>query len=273
MFFDSRLCLTLKRLFSNYKEIKKFLNNSKETKIIYFELDSKILFAHLKYDIFSTVSNLIESAKNHNLKEVDLKIKQYLNDDWPENIHNLKLLLKLIWLIKNLRNTEVKNPFQLLFCGDGYFCHPGTTRLLVSCYLLPTKKIKGFYLWNKNLDKNPFILNYYHKEIKNSFYFLKIFSFLAPFKIKYLKLSEKTDCSDSDDLENSNRMFQMAQKCFLEYNDTFEIDFLTFHQSIHWEKIKKGIYLNDNITFHSEDFCTLAGINFKKINNFWIKQD
>ena len=76
MFFDFRLCLTLKRLFSNYKEIKKFLNNSKETKIIYFELDSKILFAHLKYDIFSTVSNLIESAKNHNLKEVDLKITE-----------------------------------------------------------------------------------------------------------------------------------------------------------------------------------------------------
>ena len=272
MFFDYRFWLILKRLFSNYKEIKNFYKIKKNIKVIEFEIPTEILFTHIKYDIFKTVSNLIENARQYNLKEIDKNIFYYFKNGWPEKLEDLKLLLKLIWLIKNLKKTKIKNPFQLLCCGDHYMLHPGTTRLLVSCYILPLEKIKGIYIWDEKLDRDPFILNYKHKEIKSPLEFLFKFSFLTPFRIKHLILNEKTDCSDKLDRENSNRMFQMAQKCFLNYNENFETPFLTFHQSIHWEKIKKEFFFQDHIKFEN-DYCIIEGIKFKKIKNYWIKID
>ncbi len=272
MFFDIRVWLTCKRIISNFKEIKKFYKNKKNTKVIYFEVPTDIIYGHIKYDVFKTVSNLIENAKKHDLNEVDKHIKKYFDSDWPDDKHDLKILLKLLWLIKDLKKNRIKTPFQLLFFGKKYIFHPGTTRILVSLYLLPQKYIKGFYVWNEEMDDNPFILDYNYKEIKSPLEFLFLFSFFIPFRLKYLKLTEKTDCDDSFDLENNNRMFQMAQNGLLKYKNNFEVDFLTFHQSTHWKKIKKGFYFKDNIKFHSEDSCTLIDLNFKKINNNWILQ-
>jgi hypothetical protein len=272
LFIDYRFWLVIKTLYLNYKEIRKFYIIKKEVEIIEFEIPTEIIFSHTKYEIFKTVSNLIESAKKYDLNKIDENINFYFKTDWPEELHDLKLLLKLIWLIKNLKNTKIKTPFQLLCCGDHYMFHPGTTRLLVSCYILPSKTIKGFYIWDKKLDGNPFIFNYKHEKIKSPFKLLLKFPFTVPFKIKHLFLNEKTDCFDKLDRDKNNRMFQMAQKCFLEYNDTFETPFLTFHQSIHWEKIKKGFLFNNNIKFEN-NYCFIDGIKFEKINGYWLKVD
>jgi hypothetical protein len=272
LFFDHRFWLICKRIYLNYKEIKKFYIIKKDVEIIEFEIPTEILFSHIKYEIFKTVSNLIENAKKYDLYEIDKNINFYFKTEWPENLNELKLLLKLIWLIKNLKKTKVKNPFQLLCCGDHYMIHPGTTRLLVSCYILPSKTIKGFYIWDKKMDSDPFILNYRHKKIKNPLSLLLKFSFTAPFRIKHLILNEKTDCSDKLEREESDRIFQMAQKCFLKYNNTFETPFLTFHQSIHWEKIKKGFLFQDNIKFQG-NYCFIDNIKFEKINDYWLKVD
>jgi hypothetical protein len=272
LFFDSRIWLTCKRILSNFKQIKQFYKNKKNTKVIYFEVPTDVIYGHIKYDMFKTVSNLIENAKKYDLNEVDGNIKKYFNDDWPDDKRDLKILLKLLWLIKDLKKNQIKTPFQLLFFGNHYMFHPGTTRILVASYLLPQKCIKGFYIWNQNIDNNPFILDYYHEEIKNPLKFLLLFSFFIPFRLKYLRLTEKINCNDSIDFQNNNRMFQMAQNGFLQHKTKFEVDFLTFHQSTHWNKIKKGFYFRDNLKFHDEENCTLVGLKFKKINDNWVLQ-
>jgi hypothetical protein len=220
----------------------------------------------------NTELNTEDKSGNRPIYYAIKKISEELNVCNGSHSSNLQSNPFCELLIKNLKKTKIKNPFQLLCCGDHYMLHPGTTRLLVSCYILPTKKIKGIYIWDEKMDKYPFILNYKHKEIKNPLKFLLKFSFLAPFKIKHILLNEKTDCSDKLDRETSDRMFQMAQKCFLSYNKNFETPFLTFHQSIHWEKIKKEFFFQDHIKFEN-DYCIIEGIKFKKTKNYWMKVD
>ncbi len=228
----------------------------------------------MEFDIIETVSELISNIEQYNILELDEKLKNTDIKEWSDDAEKLRLLIKLGYLINEIRNEGTLSLYQLIKGKNKYFVHPGTTRILISTYLLPEKTIKGFYLWNEQFDDRPFIIDYHHKEIKNWFDLLTLSSFKYPSRFKYIMLTEKTDCNDVDSLSiKSNRPFLFAQKQFSSILNQYEIPFLTFHNSTHWKNINKKILFSDVIKFINDKECVLSGIKFKKYDNgLWIKE-
>jgi hypothetical protein len=223
------------RVLLNYFETIKFFIFKKNAKVIYFSVPSEVLYAYLTYDVIETVSHKINSKDQYTAK--------------------------LAWLINTLRHEEVDNPVQLLPWGPKYHCHPGSDRILVTCYILPKKTISGFYIWYPDIDPTPFVLDYEHEEIKNPFKFLSKFKFNPYFYIKaeQLKISQPT--------KYATGIFKTTVKYLSTVIDK-DIYYLTFNDQSHWQKI--NLDLNTVLEFDKPDHCTFAGIGFTKNNNLWI---
>lgn len=245
----------LKLLLSNYFKIKKFLKEKQDCKIYFFKVPSSIIFAFLDYDIVQTVSNRIETLKNY-------------TEYSPEEI---KKAIKLAWLIKETKNKNFKNPFQLLKKGKKYFCHPGTDRILISTYIRPKQFVKGFYIWYPNLDKNPFIFDYEFTEIKSTLNFFMNFTYSSSFEFRSTKINFNLDISDKK--INSNAIFNTSKNCFIETDKNFNCLFLTYRDKMQYDKIK-NMQIKDAIYFVSENLCNYGGVFFEKKKHLWtVKYD
>lgn len=253
--------------------ILKFANNYlkvfyfylvKKCKVLYFEVPPELLLGILNYDIIYTVSLKIESAQNTDL---DIELTEDL-----KNIDDLKEILKIGWLIQDIKKHGMKNPLQLVRRGDLYFCHPGTNRVLVSCYIVPEKNIRGIYLWYKDLDPDPLLLPY-SKEIKNPFKFISLYTKSKKFKFVCKNITNDLDTSDKEigDLAEGNAMFNMIKRCFQETTKTPNHLFLMGWDRIQWEKTK-GMKLKDVIQFIDENTCIYGGIKFIKKKGTWITE-
>lgn len=258
--------------------IRRFVNNFlivfyfyllKKCRVLYFSVPSELLLGFLKYDIIETISLKIETARTSDLDAV-------LSKDL-HNIDELKEILKIGWLIKSISSEGIKNPIQLLKRGDLYFCHPGTNRILVSCYILPQNKINGVYLWYKDLDEDPFILSY-SREIKNPLEFISLYTRGKYFRFACKTITKNLDVSDitafdkkfvENPCRSGKAMFQMVKKCFLETIDHPEHLFIMGWDSMHWEETK-NMKLKDVINFIDDTTCIYGNVLFRKLNNMWI---
>lgn len=245
-----------------------FLN--KRSKIIIAEIPSEILIAHLDIDPIKFVSDQIDIAKNSNLDQID----KFASTDnfwegqyWPDKYSHLQYILKLGWLIKDIKETGASNPLQLLQSGNNkYIAHPGTARLLVLSYILPSDKVKIIYVWDTQLDPRPFILDYTYKEIRNPFIFLQQFKKNKNLLIKTTNLTENTICNDS----TKYAYFSIAQKGLIKTHNTFCLDLISNIENSHWgTHIKHKVYFKDIITFY-DNHCELGGVKFTKTNGLWI---
>jgi hypothetical protein len=241
---------------------------------VLFEISSAELFAHIDIDPIQDVSYYIDLATNSDLAYVDnLMSKKKLWkiwNDWPQEYESLKYLLKLGWLIKDIKQNGVDNPIQLLQTENGkYIAHPGTARLLILSYILPSEKIKVLYVWNKELDPTPFFNQMPYQTINNAWVFLNLFKKSNNFTIKAACLKETTVCVDG----YKYFYFKLATDSLKKIHKTFNLDFITFIDNGHWaSNIKDKIYFRDIISF-GNNCCRLGGINFIKINNKWIPKD
>jgi hypothetical protein len=226
----------------------------KNCEILYFKIPADVLIAYLDYDIIKTVDQRIKLAETLDLNRVP-------------NSHEEKKILKLGWLIKDIVNNGVKNPIQLIKSGEKYFCHPGSDRILVTSYIHPIE-ITGFYLWYRDLDKEPFILDYETVEIKNFLQFIKLFYKSKTLKFYSAKIHNSLDTSDSDDLE-SKAVFDTAKTCFQKSKNNFNYNFITYQDKMQWIETKK-LKLNDVIMFINDTECVYGGVRFLKKNNYWI---
>lgn len=242
----------------------------KKCAILYFEIPPDILMGFLEYDIIKTVSIKIEEAEKVNLN-------QPLTMDLP-NIDSLKEILKLGWLINDIRTKGVKNPVQLIKRGNLYFCHPGTSRLLVQSYILPENKIKGIYLWYKDLDPDPFILPH-SKYITNPFKFISLYSKNKQLKFVCEKITndlnvsdiEKGSCENILGWDTSDRaMFFTIKKCFQKSTTNPNHLFIMGWDTIQWEETKNMV-LSDIISFPDKNTCIFGNVKFNKKNNNWVK--
>lgn len=224
-----------KRTILNYFETIKFFIFKKNVKVVYFSVPSEVLYAYLKYDIIKTVSHKINNNNRHTAK--------------------------LGWLINTLRTEPLINPVQLLPSGTRYFCHPGTDRVLVTCYILPKETISGFYIWYPDIDSHPFILDYEYEVINNPFKFLSKFKFNPFFHIKAetLKLSQPE--------KYTKGIFKTAVK-HLTKRTNEDVYFLTFMDEEHWTKISLNV--EDVLTFDTLNHCIFGGVGFTNINDTWI---
>jgi uncharacterized protein YebE (UPF0316 family) len=265
------LILKINVFYKNIISIRKFFKNKGKSKLIYFEIPNEIAFSYIDFDVIKSVSILISNLENKDLIELDKFVLDTDIDQWNDDLQDLKLFLKLSWLIEDIRNNGLTSLFQLLQTNNSYSFHPGTTRFLVSTYLVPQKELKGLYVWDKRIDANPFILDYKCKEINGVIELLSLFKITKLPRFMYLNLTDKTDCGDILSSNSpTNRPFLFAQEKFLTILDKFEIPFLTFHDSMHWKKINKKLLPSECIKFNNQE-CEIKGIKFKKINDIWIK--
>ena len=245
----------------NFYETFKFFILKKDCKVIYFNIPSHVLYAYINRDMVSYVSNLIDNK--------DTK------------------LIKLAWLIQELKNKPQKNPLQLLKCGTKYQCHPGTDRVVVLCYILEKPIITGFYLWYPKIDQTPMVLDYDHTIISNPFTFLSKFNIDNLFLFQSIRLDNDVSISDvpesaiDSDMDSNfsivrirqskNAMFRTAKKCFTQTVSNFNVRFLTYADTSHRTGILDSIHLDNILIFTNENTCYLAGIRFDRVNNLWIQ--
>jgi hypothetical protein len=266
-----RFLIWLDGLFTSIKSLIWFFL-IKKSELILFEISSAELFSLLDIDPVDAVSNAIELASTYDLDTIDKLASTdnfWNNEDWPQEYENLKYVLKLGWLINDIRKNGINNPIQLIQTNNGkYIAHPGTARTLVLAYLLPREKIKVLYVWNKDLDPNPFFAHIPYHTISTASSFLKMFKKSINFKVKAACLNETTECIDG----YKYFYFKLAVDSLKKTHEVFSLNFITFIDDSHWlSKIKHKTYFKDIISF-SNNRCRLGGINFNKIDNKWIPE-
>lgn len=222
----------------------------------------EVLIAYLDYDVVRQVSQRINLAQTLNL------------DIQPET-NEEKKILKLGWLINNIKSNGVNTPIQLIKSGQKYFCHPGTDKILVTSYIIPTE-IEGFYLWYKDLDESPFVLGYQHRIITNFLDFTNLFIKNKTLKFYIRNITEKLDISDNEGLDISsnkgNAYFGVIKNCFLKSKQRFNYYFITYFDNMHWVETDK-MKLSDIIHFINDSECVYGGVKFLKKNKDWIPDD
>jgi hypothetical protein len=254
-------------MFNTFWNLISFYTFNKSSKIVYIELKADELADLLDIDVKKTVSDYISLAFSTDLNSLD----EFTKDEffWSKSVANrpFKYLLKLGWLVKDIREMGLKNPIQLLQSGKGkYKVHPGSARAIVVSYILPVSTIRCFYVWDKKLDPTPFFYNRPFRILSNpkNFYdlFDKDFSF-KHFVILKSKISETT----------SDQYFNFVKTGLQECYDKFNLNFITVRDSSHWDNsIKDKVHLYEIINFTDKRTCYLSGVKFVFKNNMWIKE-
>lgn len=263
---DSKIA-DLKRRITNSLFVIYFLARRK-SKIIKFEIPSEVLMDKSAIDIPELINYYITLAEYTKLDYYDDVILSESTDifwtKWATRYSTeLRTILKLGWLTNEIRTKGIDNSLQLLQSDNGkYICHPGNSRLLVVTYICPQPIVTGFYVWDPDLDPDPFILNYPHRELKNLREITQLYKTKSNrFKIIFSKLAEK---------DNNPSCTNLAVNELLKFNDTFSLDFLTMFDNSHWENNIKGkLFFKDVISFDGNN-CIFGGIKFVKCNNKWI---
>lgn len=236
----------IKRYLENYLTIRKFFKTKKECKVIFFSIPTEEFFAFQTYDVFETVNK---------------KVHLYVNGTDFEK----RKSLKLAWLTTL---EKFDQPIQLIKSDEGYFCHPGTDRILIMTYLKPVKEITGIYLWYPDIDPDPIILNYPYKELTPLQLLFK-FKPSETLKIKCVQMNDDLDTSDGDP-KTSNASFATAKAYFKKATTNFDKLFLSWHDTMQWDEMKK-INQNQLIVFN-DDHCKFGSVKLKLVNNIWIKK-
>lgn len=238
--------------------------------VVSFNISAELLHAFIKGNNIKIVSDLIESARKTDLDKLDhlLSTNEFWNSNWPSEYNSLRYLLKLGWLINDVRTNGIKNPIQLIPAKDNKFSvHPGTIRILILTYLIPQEKIPVFYVWDKLIDPNPILFENEYTTIESPREFIKLFNKSKKFKVVKARLTETSVCQDESPLS----YFEIAHKSLKERVKKFETDFITVMDSAHWKnEIQEKVYFRDIIRFYNNDKCSLSGIEFTKVNGLWI---
>lgn len=242
-----RVLNILQQFKQNYLVVNNFLKNKTNCKVIFFSIPTEEFFAFQTYDVFQTVSNRIEQFQ---VADTEAKRKT----------------LKLAWLTTL---EKFNYPIQLIKSDEGYFCHPGTDRILVMTYLKPTKYIKGIYLWYPDLDPTPIFLNYKFKELTNVFQVLSKFKPSETLRFKAVQMNKTLDVSDKDP-KVSNAMFATAKKYFNKVDPKFNNMFMSWHDNMQWKELSK-INTDDLIKFDGNK-CMFGSARLYKNNGKWIKE-
>lgn len=238
----------LSQLKKNYLVVRHFLKSSTNCKVIFFSIPIEDFFAFQTYDVFETVNKRIIEYRNNSTD------------------YNKRKALKLAWLTTL---DKFDYPVQLLKSDEGYFCHPGTDRILVMTYLKPTKNLTGIYLWYPELDPNPVIFNYDHKELTTPLQVLSKFKPSETLKFKTVQMNGDLDVS-SKDPEISNATFFTAKKYFAKVNKEFDALFMSWHDNMQWKELKK--YDDNDLIRFNKDECRFGSAKLKLINGVWIKE-
>ena len=255
----------------NLKDIKNRWNlhryfKSANTKLLYCEAPTALLLSRLEKNVFQEVSNAIEAGSQANLKEIDSKLNKY-HLCALDPTGRLRTLLKLGYLINEIRLNGQKNPIQLVSSSQPgfYKVHPGTVRVIVSSYILEQETTNFIYCWHDQLDNDEIFLEYKKFIIETPEQFLK----LHPVKteVRFKRLNESIKFVDPNKVVNFYGMQLFGLKA---QHDSFDFSFLTTFDT--WTpSLEQRIKFKDVVQYNGNE-CILSGIKFQKVNNMWIKK-
>lgn len=247
-------------------QVDKFFDDPLHSPVHKFKISSSLLYGILEYDVIQTFSNHLSIAHQVNLLHIDSVKKQYNENKWPPEWNSIRVLQKIIWLLDDItKSPKIDTPFQLIKSSNGYICHPGAGRLLVGCYLSPIDYIEGFYVWNKDIDPDPLVE--LGKEVNTADEFINIFDFSKYFfKFKTYKAGSRT-------INNSNTTFDLFLKTYKEAKLTEPSTIISFydnHDPLRNDD-RYNFKLSDRIKFIGSDRCIFNNLEFRKVNELWIK--
>lgn len=248
----------------NRWRLHRYFNNT-DTKLLYCEVPTELLLSRLDKNVFAEASDAIEAGYQYDITEVDKKLK---------NVHlcavdqtgNLRTLLKMGYLTDELKSNGQKNPIQLILSSQPgfYKVHPGTVRIIVSSYILEYKTTKLIYCWNKDLEPDTFLLDYLVSVIDSPEEFFKLHPMSTEVRCK--KLTNTTKYVDPNRFVNFYGLQLESLKT--RYKD-FNFNFLTTFDS--WKPSLESRVAFKDIVQYENDKCLLAGIEFKKVKDMWVK--
>lgn len=255
-----------RRHFNTIKHLISFFYN--DGKILYTELPPDVFAEKLDINFQKSVSFYINLAQSSDLVEMDKFIEGqdlFWKLTTSEYMRSMKFLLSLGWVINDLKNQGLENPIQLLQSGNGkYIAHPGSKRSIAVGYIYPINKIKCFYVWDKKLDPNPFLLEHNYQIINNPFKFYKLFKKSNRFEIMREQVTDNSQLAS---------YFSFVLDGLKQCHSSFSLNFITIKDSGHWvDHIKHKIFFRDIISFPEKDVCILSGIKFTKSGNDWIRE-
>jgi hypothetical protein len=255
---------------SNVRTLTKFFNGQSSSQILYFQIPVRELFSYVDLDIFHDVHNYIQAAEHIDLIKLDdqldqgLQLKDIVSD---KNYQEIRALMKLGYLIKDINQNGQLNPIQLILSSSPgkYLIHPGSVRFLVLAYILETPNlIDVIYCWDNTLDPTPIAFDYDFKKITNTNDFLSLFKQIKDnivFRQTITQTSKLTKYSRLQSILLRKRLDQQP----------FSYDFLTLHDA--WEiSIEHLVRFKDIIQFESTEICLVSGVRFRKVNRFWTKE-
>ena len=238
--------------------------SSSESKIIYCKIPSAELVQYLIdfQNPFKQASDLINTVSQLDLDYVDTQLisgKKLVYANWIDNWQDVRQALKFGYLIDNIKKQGQHTPMQLLSSStpNKYAVHPGAARLSVLIAALEVEYCELIYCWNEKIDPHPFVFNYEFEEILSADSFLNLYN--------------DNSLVFREDLNNKN---QHRGYCRLQHNvlsTDIPYDFLTTFDQ--WDKtVEWHVRFKDVYKFYSNTSCTVAGVDFIKINDNWIKK-
>jgi hypothetical protein len=270
--------MILERIYASIESIKVYAENfltahkyfkNNNTTIISFETTSRELTSHLDIDTLSDFSSFINVARDTDLNFYDSFIED--SDIFWLNVLSthgkiLRSAMKMAWLTKNISEYGLKNPLQLLQTSSTkYICHPGIGRILVLSQLFPDMKIRCFYVWDKKLDPNPFMITLPHIQINSAFSFLRLFKQNHRFRID--------TCMLSSEITDESEYFKHAVTALKSLHSKFELQFITVTDQGHWiNDIKGKLFFRDLISFPNPNTCIFGGVKLVQHNNIWKRE-
>lgn len=251
---------------SAFNLIKFFVTG--KSKVVYVELPVDVFKEHLDFNAEDVLSSHLNIAASIDISLYDEFIRDYeifWSSNVSDEINSLRFLLKLGWLIKDIKSNGMINPIQLLQSGRGkYKAHPGSARAIVTSYIVPIDTIKCIYVWDATLDPNPIMLNYPHLIIRNPIKFLNLFLKISKFKI----LTERLTSTSTNDA-----YFNSAKDGLRAAHSTYNLNLITTKDiKLSEQEIRNKIFLKDILEFSDRNTCALGGVKFIRHNNRWTKQ-
>lgn len=247
---------------SNEEIINNYINNA-NSRLIHCKLPGELLPIISEFDYKDEVSRLLDLTTQIDLNQVDEKIKKGLvlrKYTDVDGVKGLRALLKLGFLIDDIRKTGQQNPVQLILGPVQYLMHPGTTRNLIFSYVEPPVQVSCLYCWDPVLDPDPVFLHYAPEWefIRDAEHLISLHKSYKNYTAYHTVLTHNTPIEGTWEL-----MLRGLHKRFGEFNtEMFTLD-------DQWGRDElSNKFFSDYISIN-EDVITISGINFKKENQHW----
>ncbi len=291
------MSITSKQNEINVRKFFDWMNKTNRANIVSFDisgLELKGLFDSDSADHYSGgliygLSELINKYKTVSQKTKNNFIFNSDQGEWQlggnNDYYNCYQLIKILWLIEDLRKVGQEAPMQLIkSIGAQYRCHPGSDKRYAMTLLEIFDSVRCFYIHYPELDPNPWHNTYPHKKIETVEEFIDMFPMA-----NHSTFGFQHDTVELNGIDGFNTIahfepFASSSNQVLMKQDNNKIAFqsitvehLSYKDEIHREQIQAHTELLNNIYFEDEKTFWMGDykfdlVTFKRGDTIWIPE-